>query len=65
MALGLALEMADALVLMEVVFHLLPSPLPAARPLHTLVRVAVTHALFPASGAPTMGGASLTSSGLA
>jgi len=35
MALGLALEMADALLLMEVVFHLLPSPLPAAPPLHT------------------------------
>jgi len=53
MGLGLALEMADALLLMEAVFHLLPSPLPAARPLHTLARTTATHALWSASGALT------------
>jgi len=56
MASGLVLEMVNALLLMEAVFHLLPSPLPAARPLHTLVRVAVAHALLSAPGAPTTGG---------
>jgi len=56
MALGPVLEVADALLLMEVVFHLLPSPLPAARPFHTLARVAATHASLSASGAQTTGG---------
>jgi len=55
MASDLALETADALPLMEVVSHLLPSLLPAARPLHTLVRVAAAHVLLSASGAPTTG----------
>jgi len=66
MALGLALETADALLLVEAVFHLLPSPLLAARPLHILARVAAAHTLLSASWAPTTGGgASLTASGLA
>jgi len=53
---GLAMETVDALLLMEVVFHLLPSALPAARPLHTLAHVAVAHVLLSASWAPTTGG---------
>jgi len=56
MASDLALETADALLLIEVVSHPLPNLLLAARPLHTLVCVAAAHASLSASGAPTTGG---------
>jgi len=56
MALGLALEVAGALPLLEAAFHPLPNPLPAAKPLHTLAYVAAAHVLLSASGAPTTRG---------
>jgi len=49
MASDLALETTDALLVMEAVSHLLPSTLPAVRPLHTLARVTAAHVLLSAS----------------
>jgi len=50
---GLALEAADALLLVEEAAHRLPGLRPTARPLHTRVRDAAARALLSASGAPT------------